>query len=87
MASITSEDLVAAITRQGNCYVLSRQFTDTVSRNRRAVRKRLIVDARYLIHECKVISVNLFDTMIGVQLIGYPLRILCFVELRVAEGY
>ena len=65
MTSIAGKYFIAAITRERNGDVLARQLADTVGRNRRAVRKRLVVNFGDAINQREIVGIDLFDMVVG----------------------
>src|SRR5438874_80622 len=70
--------------RNGDC--LSRELTQAIGRNRRAVGEGFVVDVGQRVEKTEVLGIDLLDAMVGPIAVGNSLRIGCLVERGVAKG-
>src|SRR6516225_12369520 len=79
ITAIPGEHLVAAISRQGHRDALARHRADAECRDRRAVAKRLVVNAGQPVEQIERVWDDLLDVMIGPVTLGHPSGISGFV--------
>jgi hypothetical protein len=86
VAAIAAEALVAAVSRQRHGHVAARELAHAISRDRRAVGVRLVVQCRELVDQIEVVGLDALDAMVGVVPVRDRLCELRFVERGIGEG-
>ncbi len=85
VAPVAAEGLVATIARERHRHVLARKLADAVSRDRRAVGIRLVVQARKRVDQVEIIAGDRLEPVRGLVALGDHGRECGFVEARIVE--
>lgn len=87
IAGVSGKTLVTAITRKSDSYMPAGEFRHQEGRNLRRVRKWLVVDGRQTLnHGKRRFRLNDKFGMLGAEMRGDALGVICFVEFPVAKA-